>query len=121
MENQEPFQTRPAFQQNPIPLPNATAVLVLGIISILGCFCYGLGGLICGIISLVLAGKDSKLYNEDPSRYTAGSYSNLRSGKICAIIGLSMSIIYVIIVIFVIATVGLAALSNPQHFMDSFR
>ena len=40
------------------PLPNATAVLVLGIIAIVGCFCDGIPGLVCGIIALVLAGKD---------------------------------------------------------------
>ena len=32
-------------------LPNSTAVLVLGIISIVGCFCYGILGLILGLIS----------------------------------------------------------------------
>ena len=42
------------------PLPNATAVLVLGIISIVGCFCYGIVGLICGIIALILASKAKK-------------------------------------------------------------
>ena len=62
MENQgTPHQenTNPQFQQQfsqPFgqqQLPNATAVLVLGIISIVGCFCYGIIGLILGIIALV--------------------------------------------------------------------
>ena len=39
----------------PANLPNATAALVLGIISIVGALCYGIVGIICGIIGLVLA------------------------------------------------------------------
>ena len=42
-------------------LPNATTVLVMGIISILGCCCYGIIGIVCGIIGLVLAKKDTAL------------------------------------------------------------
>jgi hypothetical protein len=45
-------------------LPNATAVLILGIVSIVGCCCYGLPGLIAGIIALVLAKKDGELYRK---------------------------------------------------------
>ena len=44
-------------------LPNSTAVLVLGIISIPTCFCYGIVGMICGIIALVMNGRATKLYN----------------------------------------------------------
>jgi hypothetical protein len=45
------------------PLPNATASLVLGIISIVFCWCYGIVGFITGVIGLVLAIKDSKTYS----------------------------------------------------------
>jgi hypothetical protein len=100
-------------------LPNATAVLVLGIIAIVGCFCYGIIGLICGIIALVLAKKDMALYNANPGGYTPGSLSNLKAGKVCAIIGLSLSILYVCLVIFIIITIGFAALSDPTHFMQN--
>jgi hypothetical protein len=95
------------------PLPNATAVLVLGIIAIVGCFCDGIPGLVCGIIALVLAGKDLRLYNADPSLYTPSSFSNLKSGRICAIIGVSLSAICVIVLIIYIFTVGWAVLSHP--------
>src|SRR5580658_7159842 len=113
MENQGQYN----MQQ--IPLPNGSAVLVLGIISIVGCLCYSLPGLICGIIALILAGKDMKLYAANPQAYTQGSLSNLKSGKICAIIGVSFSVIYSVILIFVLVTVGIAALSDHQHFMNS--
>jgi M penetrans paralogue family 26 len=95
------------------PLPNGTAVLVLGIISIVGCFCDGVPGLVCGIIALVLAGKDLRLYNADPTLYTVGSVSNLKNGRICAIIGTSLSAVCLIILIIYIFTVGWAVLSHP--------
>ena len=44
-------------------LPNATAVLVLGILSIVTCCCYGVVGLILGIIALVLAKKERAAAN----------------------------------------------------------
>ena len=111
-------------QQNTLgalkPLPNSTAVLVLGILSIIGCFCYGVIGLILGIIALVLAGKDLKLYNLDPSSFTPGSLSNLKAGKVCAIIGVILSALFLIYVIIIIAIVGTAALSgNPQDIIEA--
>ena len=59
-------------------LPNATAVLILGIFSILTCCCYGIISIILGAIGLVLANKDAKLYAENPSAYT--NYNNLKIG-----------------------------------------
>jgi hypothetical protein len=67
-------------------VPNATAVLVLGILSILFWCCWGIG-LIMGIIALVLGSKSKKLYKEDPERYSVSSYKNLNAGWICALIG----------------------------------
>ena len=101
-------------------LPNSTAVLVLGIISIVGCFCYGMPGLICGIIAIVLGGKDLRLYATNPQGYTPGSLSSLKAGRVCAFIGLSFSILYFLLIIFMIVTVGFAALTDPQHFIDHF-
>lgn len=102
-------------------LPNATAVLVLGIISIVGCFCYGVVGFICGIIALVLARKDMQSYKAMPSRFTSASYSNLKGGRVCAIIGVVLSSIYFVVALIIIATIGLAALSHPdQWFQHSY-
>jgi uncharacterized protein MpPF26 len=73
-------------------LPNATTVLVLGIISIVTSFCYGIIGIILGIIALVLASKDLKMYREAPEDYE--NYSNLSTGRICAIIGLCIGTLF---------------------------
>jgi predicted RND superfamily exporter protein len=117
MENQQSQQSGFTVQQ---PLPNATAVLVLGIISIIGCFCYGVVGLICGIIAIILASKSKKLYASNPNAYTAGSLKNVNAGRICAIIGLSLSILYVLMVIAAVVFVGAEALRDPQGFMKAF-
>jgi len=91
-------------------LPNATPVLVLGIISIVGCFCYGVVGLICGTIALVLAKKDLTLYRQAPEHYTKSSYDNLQAGKICAIIGLCLSVVFLVCIIFM----GSMMINNPE-------
>lgn len=67
-----------------IPLPNATATLVLGILSIvIGC---GSVGLILGIIGLVISKEGKDLYEKNPDGYTG--YSNLNAGRVLCIIGI---------------------------------
>ena len=81
-------------------LPNASATLALGIISIVGCILYGIPGLICGIIALSIHKKDKALYQSDPSRFEQ-SYKNAKAGFICAIIGTSLSALYLLVILFV--------------------
>ena len=69
-------------------LPNATLILVFGILSILGCCFYGIG-IILGIVALVLASKASEVYAENPDGYTG--FQNVKTGKILAIIGIILS------------------------------
>lgn len=85
--------------------PNSIGVLVLGILSIVFCWCYGVLSVVLGIVALVLASAGEKEYRLNPSAYSLTSYKNLKAGKTCAIIGLCLSgvailcfIIYVIIV-----------------------
>ncbi len=98
LDNQE-------FKGN-IILPNSTAVLVLGILSIVTCFCYGIIGLVLGIIGLVLSNKDMALYKANSSMYTVGSYKNLNAGRICSIIGLCLSAVYLLIILLYFVFVG---------------
>ncbi|HRH38859.1 MAG TPA: hypothetical protein PK760_10965, partial [Flavobacteriales bacterium] len=58
------FQQSTGGQQ---PVPNATTVLVLGILSIVFCWCYGFIGLILGIIAVSISGKAKKIYEANPS------------------------------------------------------
>jgi len=103
------------------PLPNATAVLVLGILSIAVCWCYGLFGVTMGIIALVLAGKARALYTQNPELYTVGSYKNMNAGRICAIIGTILSSLYLAFVVIYVVILGAAVGSIFSEFpWDSF-
>ncbi len=86
--------------QGAVSLPNSTAVLVLGILSIVFCGCYGVPGLIMGIIALSMASKDINRYKTNPGTYTTSSHNNLKAGRVCAIIGTILSSLAFIWVIF---------------------
>ena len=78
-------------------LPNSTASLVLGIISIVfSCCCGGFIGIILGVIGLVLSINATKLYANNNDIYTESSYKNANAGKICSIIGLAISLFFII-------------------------
>ena len=110
------------FRDEPqIPVPNATVILVLGILSIVFCCCYGILGIILGIIALVLASSSGKLYNAEPERYTKGSYSNMNAGKICAIIGLILSAVFAIYLVRTIQQIGIDALTDPELLQERLK
>ncbi len=76
-------------------LPNVTIALVLGILSFIGCCCTsGFGGLVLSGIALFLTNKDEKVYKENPENYI--NFSQLKTAKVIAIIGLVLSILTVI-------------------------
>ena len=95
----------------PTNLPNATAVLVLGILSIVGCCFYGVG-IVFAIIALVLASKDAKLYKANPAAYS--NYSTLNTGRILAIIGIVMFMLSIIFVLVMGSVVGWDAFTNEE-------
>ena len=109
----------PYGQFGQIALPNSTPVLVLGILAILSCCCYAVPGLILGIIGLVLGNKDIALYKSNPNAYTISSYKNSKAGRVCSIIALILSAICLLLVIILIATVGWAALQDPQQMKEA--
>jgi hypothetical protein len=103
-------------------LPNSTAVLVLGIISIASCWCWGIPGLTCGIVAIVLASKSEVLYSAEVSAYKAVSYSNLKAGKICAIIGVCLSgLIFISVVIKIALGAAFLGFLSNMPFWDHLR
>lgn len=94
-------------------LPNAAAVLVLGICSIPGCVLLGIGGLICGIIALILFKKTKTIYNTNPAKYE-NSFKNAKAGQVCAIIGTCISGLYFLIWIFYAIIVGSVIMGMPR-------
>ena len=97
-------------------LPNSTLVLVLGILSIIGCCCYGLPGIIFAIIALIVANKSSQLYKESPDSYLG--YQNLKAGKIMAIIGIILSMLFIIYIVWVISYLGWEILQDPELLQE---
>ena len=116
MENNQEFSNQ-GFQK---PLPNASVVLVLGIISIVLCWCHGIIGLIIAIIALVLANKDLALYNNNPEMYTPSSYSNLKSGRTIAIIGLVLAGVFLFFMIISLLFLGLNFAMFPWEMIDNY-
>jgi hypothetical protein len=119
-ENSEPVRVEPlddfSTQKN---LPNSTAVLVLGICSIPTCLCYGFPGFLCALIALILSSVDTKAYRKNPNAYTRSSYGNLNAGRICAIIGLSLSSIVILWFLIWMVIAGTIALSTaPWNLMS---
>jgi hypothetical protein len=118
--NQNPYQQNP-YQQNPYQhnpmgmrqdLPNHGGILALGIISIALCWCYGIVGIVCGIIALVMGNKAMELYNTNPNVYSEKSYKNAKAGRVCAIIGLSLSIVWLIYFVVSIIFLGAGTISR---------
>lgn len=95
-------------------LPNSTLILIFGILAIITCCCYGLG-LVFGIIAVVMAKKATQMYLENPELYTG--YQNVTIGKTLSIIGIVLSAIYLIFVIYLFATKGIDGIMEMQQEM----
>ena len=78
-------------------LPNSTLILILGILSIIGCCFWGFPGIILAIIVLVLSKKATTVYLESPELYSG--YQNVKTGKILAYVGLGLSILYLVLLL----------------------
>lgn len=116
MENErEVTDQQQGFQK---PLPNASVVLVLGIVSIVLCWCHGIIGLILAIVALVLANKDLALYHQNPGMYTLSSYNNVKSGRTIAIIGLVLAGVFLFFMIIGLLFLGLNFAMFPWEMID---
>jgi hypothetical protein len=110
------------FSQTPgqIPLPNASAVMIMGILSIVGCLCYGVLGIVFGIIALVLYKQDKALYNANPGMYSAQSLSSLNTEEFAPDRTDSISIVLLVWYIHH-HYVWYWCIGGSQHFMDHFQ
>lgn len=100
-------------------LPNSTAVLILGIASIVTCCCYGIVGLIVGIIGLSLYKKDNLLYQQNPGQYS--DFNNLNTGRILCIIGIILSALYIIITVATYSYLGWDTFGNQELLMEKIK
>lgn len=75
-------------------LPNEQVVMILGILSYIGCCCTnGILGIVLSGIGIYLANKDEKLLAENPETYLPGS---LKTWKTINLVSLIISIIFII-------------------------
>jgi hypothetical protein len=111
--NQQPNTTQ-------VALPNASIVLVLGIVSIVLCWCHGIIGLVLAIVALVMANKDMALYAANPQNYTESSYKNLKTGRTVAIVGLVLAGVFLFMMIIGLLFLGLNFALFPWEMVDSY-
>ncbi|GET27851.1 hypothetical protein SD074_00530 [Prolixibacter sp. SD074] len=87
-------------------IPNASVILILGIIALIIAFFNSLVGIVAGVAALVIARNAEHLYHQTPRLYTLSSYSNIRSGRTCAIIGIVIAILKIILIGTILGLLG---------------
>ena len=116
----EEFENLDEFEVSgsPAALPNATAVLVMGILSIITCWVLGIVGAVLGIIAIVLHKKDKALYLSNKAKYEQ-SFKNSKAGFVCSIIGLSLSALWIIYYLFwVILVAGAVSAASSGAYQQ---
>lgn len=93
-------------------LPNGILIIVLGIFGYL-CCCFAGLGVIPSAIAFYLATKSEKLYKENPELYD--NYSQIKTGKIVALIALILSLLMVVRFVYVLTTSDWDVLMEQQQ------
>ena len=70
----------------------SVASLVLGLVAIMGCFCYGVPGIICGILAVIFGGMAQRQIAA--GGVAASSAGLAKAGKICGWIGLGLGALF---------------------------
>ncbi len=84
-------------------LPQSQSALVLGILSIItACCCWGILGVILGLIGLNNANKAIKIHNEDPDLYDG--INNANTGRTTAIIGIILGSLIGLYMVYLVST-----------------
>lgn len=83
--------------------PAASSIQTTGILGLVFSFLFGIVGLILNIVTLARAGGAMREVMSDPDRYYETSLSKIRAGRTCAIIGLSLQGLAVLVLILVLS------------------
>ncbi|MGX7668523.1 CCC motif membrane protein [Flavobacterium pedocola] len=100
-------------------LPNATAVIILGVLSILVCCCYGILSVLLGALGIYLAKKDTDTYNLNPSLYT--NFKNVKTGRVLCIIGIVLGVLMLAYMIWAISYFGWETLQDQELMQEKIR
>lgn len=93
-------------------LPNATLIIVLGIFGYL-CCCFAGLGIIPSAIAFYLAKKSENIYRQNPELYD--NYSQIKTGKIVALVALILCALMIIRFIYVLTTSDWDVLMEQQQ------
>jgi hypothetical protein len=85
-------------------LPNVTLALVLAILSFLCCCFGGIPGALVAAIAFFILRNDEKTYIANPELYS--NYSQLKTAKTIAIIGMVIGVLYAAYVAYSIMSMG---------------
>lgn len=102
-------QVGPAYPGMPTQTSGkAITSMVLGIVSLVTCFMYGVPGIVCGIIAVVFARKAEVAIQLGEAPPT--SQGMAKAGRICGWIGIALGILYLLfIVVYFIFIIGIMA------------
>jgi hypothetical protein len=109
-------------------LPGDPSAITLGIVSLvlllIGCLCYGVTAiitLILSIIGLVIANKNLKTYQSDPSKYSQNSLKSITTGKILNIISMALSSLMCLILLVIAVFFGSILAAAMDGSFDAFK
>jgi len=95
------------------PLPGASTVLTMGIISVVGALiCCGPFAAIFSIIGLAKAKSAKRLYLENPGMYSG--YESVNTGRILSYVGLGLSLLMLVITILYFGVI-IAMITSGQY------
>jgi Trk-type K+ transport system membrane component len=101
-------------------LPNANTILILSILSVITCCCYGVIGIVLAVVALQKAKKEEQLYLENPAQYL--NIGTVNAARIIAFIGITLSAIYLAFTIYLWVFVGEAGIKDFQdNLMEKIR
>ena len=106
---QQQFYQQQAYQQMPQYTPGhgaGIASMICGILSIVFCWCYGIVGLVLGIVALAMYSKSKRMNN--------GFITGMaKAGMVCGIIG---SILSGLMLVYFIIAIAAGVLSTSLYF-----
>lgn len=101
-------------------LPNEKTVMILGIVSFIGCCCTsGILGALLSSIGLYLAIQSEKIHFSNPGQYDINS---LNTWKIVNIVSLCISMFFVLRLIYLVATGQLGEIiEQSKELIEQFQ
>jgi|GEM_PF-889676 len=103
------------YDQHLPELPNASSVLVLGILSIVFS---GFGGAILSAIALTMASSARSLFEQEPGRYSRISLNKVETGRICSFIGIGLFFLFALMWLLIFASATQTREEMPYEYYE---